>query len=468
LHSSLALSVAHDVMFGATGACIALLLLHAGISSIVVIVATVGTVLLFGPATVLQTGDRVAPTGHSIYNVLSLSFRPHVALAGLLFTGFLAAWMARLGPQPSKPASAAFTLTALVTIVALLAITDEASTGLLVAGLGAAWLVEPGVIHPKRKLGIAVLGGIVAVFWASNVVFGASLGLGAPSHPFAMVPWRLPGIERPSLPLSTSAGQMAALADLLPVSCVALGGVVSAGARKGMRPVLAFAATLLVLGVFALLCIEVDAMPRESHRCMTAALFCWPILAVICLAQAERAGDVGREVRVASIALIIAGAALAVTSTLQWLFAVAPRRCEKHAGFFKADNLYDANCRADTGAVLGADATPIYAEAPIWYLYAGCNPVFAPAAPGRSWGLKVKSPFLGYAALSELNRTLAKDTPLLAICIPNAPSSDPVCDYARTHELCAPSGARTLRCTLDASVRQTILNSRVNPKTKGR
>ena len=53
LHSSLALSVAHDVLFGETAASLALLFVHLGVKGTVGPMAAVVAVLLDGPATVL-------------------------------------------------------------------------------------------------------------------------------------------------------------------------------------------------------------------------------------------------------------------------------------------------------------------------------------------------------------------------------------------------------------------------------
>ena len=91
LHASLALSVAHDVLFGLLGVSLALWFRSCGVKGAAPIAAALLAVLLGGPGTLLVTGRSRPDAGHSILSFMQISFRPHASLAALLFVGFVGA-----------------------------------------------------------------------------------------------------------------------------------------------------------------------------------------------------------------------------------------------------------------------------------------------------------------------------------------------------------------------------------------
>ena len=165
LHSSAALSLAHDVMFVLTAIAVSALLFRPGRSrrsSLFVLIAP-AVVLLAGPLTVGRSN------GYSYLNYYEISFRPHVVLAGLLITGITAGVLLVLLPRPGEPRPKL--LAPVLVILALLAVTDEPSAGMLLPALALlAWL-------GRRELPRAVALG------AGRGSPGRRRGAGDPGHP---------------------------------------------------------------------------------------------------------------------------------------------------------------------------------------------------------------------------------------------------------------------------------------------
>ena len=88
LHASSALSLAHDLLFALVGVAVSALLVRPGRAfgwSAFAAVAPLGVLLAGPPST------TVGLTGFSYFNYYQMSYRPHVALAGLLIVGIVAA-----------------------------------------------------------------------------------------------------------------------------------------------------------------------------------------------------------------------------------------------------------------------------------------------------------------------------------------------------------------------------------------
>ena len=86
LNASLALSLAHDVMFALIGVTLAASLMSSGRRPIHVVVLSVAAVLLAGPC-VLRFGVGEPYLGYSYYALYVWGFRPHQHIAMLMFTG---------------------------------------------------------------------------------------------------------------------------------------------------------------------------------------------------------------------------------------------------------------------------------------------------------------------------------------------------------------------------------------------
>ncbi len=221
LHASLALSVAHDIVFALLGVSVALLFRSFGVKGAAPVAAVLLCVLLGGPGTLLITGKARPESGHSILSFMQISFRPHASLAALLFVGFVGAVLVRVRPE-SAGVPARRTLGPLLASAALLAVTDETSLGLLGLALGLTWIIAPEVIHPRRAVGVAVFGALLVALVVPNLVLAAALAPGGQKHHLAIVPWRSPGyVEKVAL-LGSPEGLRALTHDLLPVASLAV------------------------------------------------------------------------------------------------------------------------------------------------------------------------------------------------------------------------------------------------------
>lgn len=438
LHSSLALSVTHDVVFGETAASLALLFVHLGVRGPASVAGTFA-VLLSGPVTVLLGGAKRPWSGYSILSLFQIGYRPHAALAELLFVGIFAAILVRLhAPRGQLPALK--TAPALLASTAALAITDEASTALLGLMIGAAWLLDADALHPKRPVGVALLAGLLAAAVFAQLLVAGSLAPGGQHHVISLVPMRSPGFYNPEFALTTPDGKWTLLADFLPVVAVLVAGVAlcARSPRRDLRVSFGAFACLAAVSIWLVMRIDIDHAPLESHRFATAALFAAPLLGVVwAVAARERHG--------AARTLVVAVLGLASASTLEWIAAVAPVMAKTPADFHKPENLHDVDCHI-VGSAFGDRAELTYIDPSIWHLYAGCRPVFAPAVrDGQNWQLQTKGPLQGQAAFAEIER-LVGDKDMNVVCATG--SDDAVCRKALAHAHCEPAGRRAMRCTL--------------------
>lgn len=456
VHAAFALSLTHDALFVVTGVAVALLLIAFGPRGNVPRVAMLVGTLFVGPVTFFRLGAKPSTGGYSLFNYLTLSFRPHVVVAGL---GILGLWALIVGRLRARTAALPARRTApqMLVIAAALAITDEASIILLTVALGALWLVRPAVVAPRRLQGALVLAGLGAVFAATNALFGASFGRSAPHLATAFIAPRLPGYDRPSLALSTAAGLRMLLLDLFPVATALVVGGLARLARRGRgEGVLAFYVALVVGSLVLFSTMEVIGSSIESHRVVTAALLLSPLVGATLLG-APRARARGPAVVLHLARLVLAiGTTLAVASTLAWLVKIAPHQAEVHAGFYSNVSFYEIDCRAATGPRERGSPAPFYAEQRAWYLWAGCHPGFAAAPTSHHWQLQMKTPRWGVDSLRALDQWLSPGDPLRAVCEPNS-TTDPICRYAQTHGKCFRSGALVDVCALDAEDRRQLL-----------
>jgi hypothetical protein len=461
LNASLALSLAHDVMFALIGLATALALLASGPKPAHVVVLSVVAVLLSGPC-VLRFGVGEPYLGYSYYALYIWGFRPHQHVAMLMFVGIATVLLGRnQGSEPAAPSTRGNA--ALVAMVGLLAVTDETSAGMIGLCLGIAWLFDPELLAPTRRRGLLLLGALLVAFVATNLVFSASLAPGGPVQNFSLVAPRSPGVQQPPLPLSTGAGLVALVADTLPVWAILLaivlitarGGQRGQRGQDGARPrrgLIAFAAALAGLSILGLTTSDVNGGPPESHRFLTVALFVFPLVGVLCLDPWWRPGTLGRT-------LVLAALMLGAGSTVLWLSHY--RRHPTPESYFRqrGKNLHTSDCRAVAGARFGQRPAVSYVEASVFYAYAGCRPSFVAGRRATSYWTRKEYPTLGLAGFQQLDREmLAADAPVDAVCPTGRRpgDTDPVCAYALARPGCVPEGTDYVRCPLAPADRRAI------------
>jgi hypothetical protein len=464
IHASLALSVAHDVLFGLIGVTFALLLAGLGAGRgarrAVLVVAATLSALLACPYTIYRNPAHPHSDGYSVGGYYALSWRPHFPLAALFFLGIVGALAARVWSDDAPRVRVADTVPALLGSAAALAISDETSLGLIGLSLGLTWLVYPSVLHPRRAGGALVLAGLLVAFLGPNLAFAASIAPGAQRHVLAVVPWRSPGWHNPTVPLATLTGAGLLLADLGPTALFWLGGVLGAVAARSRRAwtLTSLATWLFALSALALTRLDVNHDATESHRFAVGLVFLAPVLSFLTLLPPS-APLTSPRLRAAGVALFGAGALLGSASTIDWIAYVLPVRGHRQDHFFTKENLYAIDCRADLGATLGAKARPAYLSKAIWYAYAGCQPTFAPASHDNDWAITIGNPLFEKAAVRTLRKTeLGPDDPLTVICPREPPPShDPVCVYAARNAPCHDLGTRLTECELTPEQQAAVM-----------
>lgn len=460
VHSSFGLSLSHDFFFILIGATIVLLFEGlAGRRGALVGLGVTFCALLGGPFTMGRDPNAFAIDGYSVLNYLSMSFRPHDAIAGLLYVGIVGSVLVRVWRRPDAP-SPRDTAPVLILGAAALAITDEASLGLIGLSLGVTWLVYPDVVHPRRGPGVLIFLALAVALVGPNLAFAASLSPGAQRHAIKLVPWRSPGCYTPILPLATPEGRRMLFYDVLPTVTGLLGVVAAFGWRRRARsgPIAMFLGVLVAASIFTLTRIDVNGEALESHRFATSMLFLMPLLAGAILVPSpedEPLRPRHRAALAAPVVLAVLGALLGAASTISWIAGVLPRRGHRHTHYFTQENLYLLDCK-ELGATLFAKSKPYYLSQSIWYAFAGCQPVFTPAKKENPWAVTIGNPYFEKGALKVLHKHVRADESLPVIC-PRAPAAstpaDPVCAWAKAHARCEDLGTRLTQCLLDAKER---------------
>lgn len=463
VHASFALSIAHDIMFGLTGACLALLFRAWGLRRSLIVALAVLGVLLIGPPTVLRAGEGRPEGGYSYLNFLVMSYRPHVSVAALLLVGFAGAILVRLrGKNSAVSIPLSKTAPVLIGCTALLGITDEASIGTVGLALGLTWLAVPDVVAPKRLSGILIFLGLALALALPNVLLSAALSPGAHSLDVGIVPWRSPGYHNPVLPLSTEAGRWMLFLDLLPMIAVLFAGLLRLRKRRDQAMVgsVLLYGVLLLISALLLTRIEIDHSPYEAHRFMTAISLLTPVFGLSWIGPFSQ--NEGRSTRPATLGpvLVLVAIGLCAVPTLEWIQGVAPKRAHKHEVHDKRRNLFTINCRKATGATLLDRPKPVYMAPSIWYLYAGCRPVFSIPTPSGHWTMKIGPPKLSEGALSDLHRGMVKADEMLEVLCPAKTSEldeDKVCEYAMAKTRCESIGSLVVRCELTGAQRLELM-----------
>ncbi len=462
LHASLALSLSHDIMFALIALNVVCFLRASGIRQTALAAVIFGAIVMIGPVTLLRDDIHKLDTGFALVNCLTLSFRPHVALAYLLELGFLESVLGALvADDPFSDRRAR--LGNLAMLAAVLAITDESSLGMLGLGLGALWLANPNILAPSRRVGLLALLALSAAIVATVVILGGSIGPSAPHYHLALVAPRAPGYASPPVALATAAGRALMLQDLLPVLGV-LAGLIAVAVRRRDRVTFglaAFYATLAASSIFALTCLDFEGKAAESHRFATAVFIAAPLLAALAIAREARTSGGLAASGIASMVMYVT-IGLGVASTVEWLESgVAVRQGAAVKSRFEgwgSDRFYEVDCRRETGTRLGESTTQTYVDTSGFYLWAGCHPVFAPAPPIGPGEHKVKigRPWFGSSAVAQLRQRLPLPGERLAVVCLTAiggSSRDPVCARAAALGPCRPRGTAFTSCSLDGPAR---------------
>jgi hypothetical protein len=442
LHASLALSLAHDLVFMLTALSIAALLLRPERKRTSALFAAAAplTVLLAGPPPSTEMF-----TGFSHFNYYQMSYRPHVVLAGLLICG-ITAWLLTT-PLPSAGPPARPRLGALLTMLALLAVTDEPSAMLLVPALMLmVFLARKNWAGRRSWLAVAASApGIIAL--AMVILPSTASG---PRLPTALVAPALPSFLGAPRSLASANGIGTLLLDLAPMLVLlsVIGVTAARTRRREVATALVFAATVLSGGTALLTTLVVAGTPPESHRFMTLPQLVLP-LTVLFLVASMRLLE---RVAAAAALLIAAGFSLA------WAGLSEPTLEEHFRVDGYATGIHRVDCRAATGARLFEPARPTYVPRSDWYMWTGCHPVLA---PGQSMGLgnrvDVGRPLFETPALVALAQHFLDPTQELTIACPADRVDDPICREALARPGCSQSGAHWRRCLLPAAERDALL-----------
>ncbi len=445
-NASLALSVAHDVMFALVAATATLLMFGFGFRRVWPAPFAAVAILLQGPWS-MRGKIGAEFFGYSFDNLLLVGFRPHVLLAGLLIVGVVGCVAVRV--RWNGRVRSIHTTPALLACGTLLGITDEASTGIIGLALGAAWCISPQTLARSRLAGLAVLGTLGLAIVAAHWVFSGSLSPGGPVQAVEWVAARSPGSLRfAALPLESRDGRLALFFDLLPMLLCLLGLTLAASRPPRAIGALVFVWAVLIVSVVLFTRLEVNHTPSEAQRFMIAPSFVILLLGLLQVAR-EPSGSLAS-------AAVAAGLALAGFSTVAWL-SQRLTDCDNERAALQHPNSHTLDCREGTAARLGETASAAYFDAAIFGAYAGCHPSYAAGGVDVEWGIKFYPHLPPLQQLEELGQELVPpDRDLVAICA-RPPSSDRLCIEAERRGRCGPQGTEMRRCVLTPAERQAVL-----------
>jgi len=455
ISSNLALSLAHDVLFGLFGLTCALLV--AGVSPRRVMGRLMGRVmvpilggvalLLHGPLP-FRNGEGQPFQGFSYHLFYSLSFRPHVPVSALLLLGLMqilflrASWPARLPARTSTPM--------LLVMATLLGMTDEATFMLFGFGLGVMWLVYPQMLAKSRTRGFFSLLLLCVGVLGANYLFGGSLSPGGPVQRIAwlsqsILPSVVPG---PGVPLFTWRGANIFLKDSFGyLAClIGLGFAARKASFRFLRPlwILGFAVVAASLGLA--LHLRVNGFADENQRFFVAPFFATLPVGLFYLAKRGR-GTIESLV-------VACGLFLPPVFSLYWIHEIAPKYMkdyrESEANGWAKETTYPINCRNIAGATLGEKPRLAYLDVYHHYVFTACRPTRVAGSKQGPWVMKTLPLMESRAQLSEMVR-MSKGAAMDVVC-PAEPLArrDFVCAYVlkQAREKCQAEGTRFLRCSL--------------------
>jgi hypothetical protein len=443
LSSDRALDVVHDAFFGFMALSIALLCVGFGWRGAVAAAIAGAAVLLNGP---LPLHRAAAPplSGFMYSNYVVASFRPHVPLAGLLLVGVAGAIYAASRGARRTPT--------LLLSLAMLSLSDEASSLLVAFAVGVAWLADAKLLAETRARGLLVFVAVGAAAVLPSVLFGGSL---APSGSPAKLTWvkgQVPPTDSvPILPLASWAGATTLFIDALPILLAGFGVLLAFRRGRSLGP-FALGAGVLAAAIVLATHTEVNGVARlEVQRWWVAPFF---LAFVPALAELPRMPQ-GSLARVA----VVAGVGVPAVFTSYWqLDHVHATYKRDHLMTEPAwPNVYDVDCRDVAGAHLGDRAVPTYVEMSVFWLYSTCRGLYTPGNVGSTWPVNVFPRIEPRDQLGHLE-TLVGSAPLPAICRANPKGmTDPVCLQAtRDRSRCTEEGRMFVRCVLPKEERALI------------
>ncbi len=446
-----ALALTHDVAFGLIAATVAMLMLSLGQRHRWF--AILGGVCMVIPGPIPFNGPAItsAFTGLMYPNYLLVSFRPHVALAGLLLTGYVGTVAGRLLAVPAGTAAPSWAR--LVPAAAAASLTDETSIAMLGLGLGIAWLVDPGVLTRRRTHGIAMLLAIAAATVMPSVLLGGSLAPGGPVQKLTWVAAHVPSGERDhaSLPFPAAPSVSALLVDLLPFLSSGLGILVIVARRRLRSGVALFVFSASV--VFACTCIamhlEINGQSIvEMQRFFVVPFFATFVVGLVVAGKAQP-GSIGTG-------LVALAVTIPAAFTGYWLVVVVPATY-KNA---RLGPEIDTNCRTAVGAHFGERAQRKYVESGSYFLYSTCRPVFSPGGNDQPWPTKIFPHLDSTEQLQALDREpVGPDGAWTAVCRAGRTAvHDRVCGrLLQQPTACRPEGVEFLSCPLTPELRLSLL-----------
>jgi hypothetical protein len=448
-----ALHTAHDLMFAAMAGTVTLLSIAFGLRRWWPAVLGGVAVVLQGPIP-LRGGLGHAFHGYTYHLFMNLSYRPHVPVAGLMLVGALGTLAVRAA-QPERVATSS-TAYVLLAVIALLAVSDEASTAIVGIALGVAWLVDYRLLGRGRFAGLLLLIGIGVAAVSTNVVFAASLAPGSPVQTVSLVTPRVPPLwgGDPFLPLSASEGKRVLFWDFLPMTACAAALTLLA-ARLSSRTYLGvaiFVWSMIAITVGLVTCVEVNHDYVEAHRFFVAPFFACVVLAVVHLHQMPRGS-------LASV-LVLLGVAVPAVYSVYWTR-------EESAAYMTGqqdglppfvERVNDINCRVNVAAHFGDQAKPLYVDSAEFFQVASCRPVYQFGISPLLWPVQIVPVLEPLRQLRGLDEHLvARDQVLDAMCRAEGTRPDVVCERAMHNRSACRREGRYLRCPLYPADRDALL-----------
>jgi hypothetical protein len=396
--------------------------------------------------------------GNSDFSNLTLSFRPHCMIALVVLVALLCHVMRRARDQ-ARPrvesdgrARDILAGAAMTALVSLLSISDEISTLLVGSSLAVMWLRWPRLLGGTRWRSAIALGGFAVAAIVTNRVLAGTIAPGGPvEHTHWMSP-RLPRFGGPPHPLGDLEGwkqlfidEGSLLLPMLMMLALFLPRRPAAGDDL-LRPPVALALGTTLLGLLLFLMFEVNGRTFEGHRFMTAARSLVPVAALLFLPRLPRASFASLLV----LMPILAG----VFATLGFVFYRLPVKPAVQSG----EEQYQVECRRDVGARLGEPIVPTFAERPLWHVYAGCRPIFAPGHDGSPGVVLAGWPMFGPAGFAKMDREFfPAEKPARVVCPRDPDKLTPICQKAQTLATCTPQGRQFVACDVPAASRPLVL-----------
>ena len=452
LHASSALSRLHDVHFGLIGLVLALLLRSAGVLRLPSLLGFGVATFLCGPVTLFSAPLHEPIAGFSTVSLLSLSFRPHAALAFLLVLGFIGA---SFFPSSQERVSAPWRLSTIFCCVAALTLTDELSLAILGMTLGAVWLFHPEVLHASRVRGALALGGMAGTIPTVIALFGGTFAPGGHIPGVTFNPGMFPLFSGSSLPLFSQRALGFFVNDYWAVIFVWSAGLVTLLATRRLATIVPFLTySALAVGSFlGLISFTRMGDGQEAHRFVTVLLLSTPLFGALWFQQARTAR---RASCASAFVAVAAGVALipAATSGMQWAVRMSDGLCAPRHSFWNSERFATTSCRRDMGARLGEVSRPIYAAAEAWYGVAGCRAAFVPGpdpVPG-SHAMSIGNPLSGLAAVRKVSLWVSADEVVSAYC-PRT-SADVICRRLRQARTCTAATESLEQCSLSGDLRR--------------